>query len=111
MPDASDFPFDASKYAFRTDFDGLTASDDGSKARVDKAAATFKTALTNFESDDKSAREEYDSYKKEDGVPQIEFKDFVDKYVSLSGSGSNQPCWSNIYIYIYIFSDSLKPYI
>lgn len=84
MSDAANFPFDASKYAFRTNFDGLTASDDGMKAQVDKRANDFKAALTKFESDDKGAREEYKSFK-EEGMTD-EFKDFVDKYVSLSGS-------------------------
>lgn len=111
MRDAIEFPFDASKYAFRTNFDGLTASDDAMKKRVDDLATKYKTALENFESDDKDAREDHRK-EKEDGCTE-EFKDWVGVNVSWSGSGViSQPCWSIFWLtldnYMYSIHNGIR---
>lgn len=94
MRDAAEFPFDASKYAFRTNFDGLTASDENMQTHVTKAAQNYKEALKKFESDHKEAREQY-SKDKEEGMTEDEFKDWVGQNVSfvwkLDQEELNQP--------------------
>lgn len=94
MRDAAEFPFDASKYAFRTNFDGLTASDENMQTHVTNVAQNYKEALKKFESDHKEAREQY-SKDKEEEETEDEFKDWVGQNVSfvwnLDQEELNQP--------------------
>ncbi|OQE14140.1 hypothetical protein PENFLA_c040G05611 [Penicillium flavigenum] len=86
MRDASHIPFDASKYAFRTNFDGLTTSDAAMKARLDDLAKLYQKALARYESEDKKARKEH-SEEREEGMTENEFKDWVlQNYPALSQS-------------------------
>lgn len=75
-------PFDASKYAFRTNFDGLTARDAASSARVEQVKRAYQNALENFENQDKEARKEYQQAKN-DGLTTKSFEDWVHSDVSL----------------------------
>lgn len=94
MRDAAEFPFDASKYAFRTNFDGLTASDENMQTHVTSVAQNYKEALKKFESNHKEAREQY-SKDKEEEETEDEFKDWVGQNVSfvrnLDQEELNQP--------------------
>ena len=63
MRDALHVPFDASKYAFRTNFDDLTTSDAVMKVRLDDLAKRYKEALAQYESEDKQARERHSEEK------------------------------------------------
>lgn len=83
MRDTLHIPFDASKYAYRTNFDGLTTSDAAMKGRVDDLVKRYKEALVTYESDDKKAREQHSEAKKY-GLTENEFKDWVPQNVSLS---------------------------
>ncbi|KAK6810689.1 hypothetical protein RU639_013489 [Aspergillus parasiticus] len=69
-------PFDASKYAFRTNFDGLAASDPASSACVEDAKIHYQDALKKFENEDKKAREEYQQAKNA-GLTTESFEDWV----------------------------------
>lgn len=81
MRSAIEIPFDASKYAFRTNFDGLTSTNDAIKAHVDKLAEQYKQSLTNHESNDKAARKAH-SEEKEEGMTEAGFGEWVGKNVS-----------------------------
>ncbi|KAE8366052.1 hypothetical protein BDV27DRAFT_125929 [Aspergillus caelatus] len=63
MQPATERPFKASRFAYRTNTDGLTASNPGAKAGVEDAKESYKCALKMFESADKEAREEYQNNK------------------------------------------------
>ncbi|KAE8324705.1 hypothetical protein BDV39DRAFT_116226 [Aspergillus sergii] len=67
MKPATDRPFEASRFAWRTDTDGLTASDPAAKARFEKVKESYKKALQEFESVDKKARKSYHE-EEENGV-------------------------------------------
>lgn len=81
MLDAIDVPFDASKYAFRTNFDGLTITNDAASARLKDAKNNFQSALINFESSDKKARDIYKD-EKDDGLTTDSFGTWVVQNVS-----------------------------
>lgn len=63
MVDATDFPFDASKYAYRTNTEGLAVKDDAAAARFKTTAEAFEKTLKEFESQDKKARDDYNDEK------------------------------------------------
>ncbi|BAE56250.1 hypothetical protein F9C07_2279590 [Aspergillus flavus] len=66
MKPATDRPFEASRYAWRTDTDGLTASDPAAEARFENAKESYKKALQAFESADKKARNRYHKHEEDD---------------------------------------------
>ncbi|KAJ9302393.1 hypothetical protein DTO271G3_1259 [Paecilomyces variotii] len=78
MLNAIDVPFDASKYAFRTNFDGLTMTDNSISSRLEDAKKSYQNALTEFESKDKKAREAYKA-DKDEGCPD-DFGTWVTRY-------------------------------
>ncbi|KAE8420290.1 hypothetical protein BDV36DRAFT_249957 [Aspergillus pseudocaelatus] len=59
MQPATERPFEASRFAYRTNTDGLTASDPDAEARVKNVKESYKSALERFESVDEEAREDY----------------------------------------------------
>ena len=74
-------PFDASLYAYRTNFDGLTPRDPASAARVEQAVQPYKDALEEFGNRDKKAREEYEQATN-DGFTTDKFERWVIENVS-----------------------------
>ncbi|KAJ9199760.1 hypothetical protein DTO207G8_391 [Paecilomyces variotii] len=85
MLNAIDVPFDASKYAFRTNFDGLTITNNSFSDRLENAKTKYQDALTQFESVDKDARKEYKD-SKDEGFTSDNFGTWVVQ---------NYPQWSN----------------
>ncbi|KAE8137766.1 hypothetical protein BDV38DRAFT_246199 [Aspergillus pseudotamarii] len=59
MQPASERPFQASRFAYLTNTDGLAASHPGAQQQVENAKSHYTSALKNLESTDKDAREAY----------------------------------------------------
>ncbi|KAB8203509.1 hypothetical protein P875_00034393 [Aspergillus parasiticus SU-1] len=76
MKPASDRPFEASRFAWRTDTDGLTASDPAAEARFENVKESYKKALQEFELADKKARKRYHE-EEEDGLTTDTFGKWV----------------------------------
>ncbi|KAB8217651.1 hypothetical protein BDV33DRAFT_176807, partial [Aspergillus novoparasiticus] len=76
MKPATDRPFEASRFAWRTDTDGLTASDPAAEARFENVKESYKKALQKFELADKKAREGHHE-EVEDGLTTDAFGDWV----------------------------------
>lgn len=81
MLNAIDVPFDASKYAFRTNFDGLTITNNSFSDRLENAKTKYQDALKQFESVDKDARKEYKD-SKDEGFTSDNFGTWVVQNVS-----------------------------
>ncbi|KNG91588.1 hypothetical protein ANOM_000188 [Aspergillus nomiae NRRL 13137] len=69
-------PFDASLYAYRTNFDGLTPRDPASAARVEQAVQPYQDALEKFGMQDERARERYEQ-DTNDGLTTDKFEHWV----------------------------------
>lgn len=59
MAPAIERPFEASRFAYRTDMDGLTAFDPNIEALFEDVKKRYQSALERFESADEEARERY----------------------------------------------------
>ncbi|KAI9927418.1 hypothetical protein ASPWEDRAFT_61597 [Aspergillus wentii DTO 134E9] len=76
MLDAVEVPFDASKLAFRTNFDGLSTSNPALQLQLENVTKSYQSALTNFASEDKNAREDYQD-QKDNGLTDASFGTWV----------------------------------
>ncbi|KAJ5937182.1 hypothetical protein N7454_004837 [Penicillium verhagenii] len=76
MKDPIEFPFKASDYAFRTNFDGLEIAEKHFEPKLETDKQAFKNALKQFESKDSDAREDYKSAK-DAGFTTDSFKEWV----------------------------------
>ncbi|KAB8273061.1 hypothetical protein BDV30DRAFT_238933 [Aspergillus minisclerotigenes] len=86
MKPASDRPFEASRFAWRTNTDGLTASDQAAEARFENVKESYKKALQAFELEDKRARKRYHEHE-EDGRTTDTFGNWVMQ---------NDPVWYSL---------------
>ncbi|KAE8312097.1 hypothetical protein BDV41DRAFT_539761 [Aspergillus transmontanensis] len=83
MLDATEVPFDASQFAFRTNFDGFSTDNPALTSQLESAKNSYRDALLTFESQDKDAREQYKD-EKDDGLTTAPFKDWAPQ---------NYPSW------------------
>ncbi|KAE8343815.1 hypothetical protein BDV24DRAFT_25762 [Aspergillus arachidicola] len=63
MLDATEVPFDASQFAFRTNFDGFSTANPALTIQLEQAKNRYRDELLTFESQDKDAREQYKDAK------------------------------------------------
>ncbi|EIT83596.1 hypothetical protein AO1008_04161 [Aspergillus oryzae 100-8] len=85
MLDATEVPFDASQFAFRTNFDGLSTGNPALTHHLENAKKSYRDSLLTFESQDKDAREEYKAAK-DDGLTNAPFGRWAPE---------NYPSWSH----------------